>query len=118
MPESRSRRRFTTSSDETRQGRWLRLESDEHAADVEATAARTSAPRECSDRRNGGVVQDHLGKLFLLDAHGGEADVLRGTGGSAKAARVLLREESLWDNFEEIDIQGDCSEDHAKNQRL
>ena len=55
-----------------------RLEGNEHAADIEAAAARSAAARKGRHGADGRIVQHHLRQLALLGAHGGEADVLRG----------------------------------------
>ena len=82
-----------------------RLERNKHVADVSASASGSAASDECRDSLNGGVLKNHLGKLFLFDRHRREADVLCRARTAAEPASVLLREEALGNYHEEIDIE-------------
>src|SRR6185503_3766048 len=91
------------------------FESDKHKSGV--IAASTTAG-ECSDSVNGRIVENHLGQFLLFVSHSGETDVLLADGLPAHSAGILLREEALWNDLEEIDIQEGTANGDAESQPL
>ena len=75
-------------------------------------------PTNAVTERTAGSSSDHLRQLLLLVAHGGKADVLRGRGLAAEAARVLLREEALGHDDEQIDVENAQSDGDAQHEPL
>ena len=73
---------------------------------------------KCRNGIDGRIVQNHLGKLLLLVAHGGEADVLRADCLAAESAGVLLREESLGNDHEQIDVEKSTADGDGEREPL